>query len=191
MTELKDANWFWFYRDKPLSKKQINMLGFVLTCGWFFVGTTMPVLCGLLFALGGVALLIHTMRQLLRARQSLNWPIIEAQVQEARIDESHGRHHSYTPLVRYRYESGDSVYEGNRIIFSGKSVSTGSLDEAKQFMTQFEVGMRLMIRVCPTNPNLSVIEPGFHPGWWVPLVFALTAVLMGLSVPTHLGRVSG
>src|SRR6266545_3714046 len=65
-----------------------------------------------------------------------------------------------------------------------------SLDEATQFMAQFEVGMRIPIRVCPTNPKLSVIEPGFDPRGWLPLVVALMFIFVGLSVVTHPTRIS-
>jgi hypothetical protein len=45
------------------------------------------------------------------------------------------------PVVRYQYEHGGQLYEGDRLIFSGQSVATSSPEEAKRFAGQFEVGM--------------------------------------------------
>jgi hypothetical protein len=137
-------------------------------------------LIGLWLAAGGAAMLSYAVRQLWRARLSLDWPVVEAQILEKRVDV--GRRRSYVPVVRYQYECGGRVFEGDRIIFSGHSIATGSQDEARRFADQFHTGMRIPIRVCPASPALSVIEPGFEPRWWFPLVFALGFVFFGLAI---------
>lgn len=131
----------------------------------------------------GAVMLAHVVRQMWLARVSRNWPVVEAHVLETRVDVRRRRLGlAYVPVLRYQYRCGDLILDGDRIIFSGQSVAAGSQEEARHFVGQFRVGMPVSIRVCPTRATLSVIEPGFDSRWWVPLVFALAFVLVGLTV---------
>lgn len=127
-------------------------------------------------------MLTYVVRQLLRGRESLRWPVVEAQVLETRIELKRGRYGGYIPVVHYQYQHRGRTYYGDRIIFSVQDGLANSREAAKQFLDRFEAGMRIPVRVCPTKPALSVIEPGFDPRWWVPLLLALMVVLLGLSV---------
>jgi hypothetical protein len=44
------------------------------------------------------------------------------------------------------------------------------------------VGASIPVRVCAVKADLSVVEPGFYPCWWVLLVFAIVLVLFGLTI---------
>jgi hypothetical protein len=137
---------------------------------------------GVVFVCTGLALSFHTLLQLWRAHRSLAWPPVEADVVEKRVDVTRspfGSH--YTPVVKYRYEAEGIHHEGSRLIFAGQSISAGSREEAESFLGPVHVGTRLTIRVCPSKPRLSVIVPGHDARWWIPLAFALAAILVGMS----------
>src|SRR5262245_18765040 len=108
-------------------------------------------LFGLLFTAAGAVMLTYVVRQLWRARVSLDWPVVEAQVLEKHLDIHRGRHGSHVPVVRYRYEYDGRILEGDRIIFCSQTLGAGSLEEAQRFIDQFHVGMCIAIRVCPRS----------------------------------------
>ncbi len=109
MSEEKREHWVLFKGGKPLNGRQANVMGFIFICGFFFTAIAVPTLSGLLFASFAAVMLVHTVRQLWRARESLKWPIVEAQILATRIDEHRGRHRSYIPVVRYRYVCVDTL----------------------------------------------------------------------------------
>jgi len=137
---------------------------------------------GVVFVCAGLARSFYTLLQLWRAHRSLAWPLVENDVVEKRVDVTRspfGSH--YTPVVTYRYEAEGVHHEGSRLVFAGQTISAGSRGEAESFLEPVHVGTRLAIRVCPSKPRLSVIVPGHDSRWWVPLAFALAAILVGMS----------
>jgi hypothetical protein len=67
-------------------------------------------------------------------------------------------------------------------------LSARSFEEAEQFVRQFEVGMKMPVRVCPSKRRLSVIEPGFDRRLLVAIGFAVWFILVGVSALNGLGK---
>ena len=136
----------------------------------------------LALAIVGASLFVFSSVQWWRARQSLAWPLCQAEVIETRVDQRRHRGIVYEPIVRYRYRLDGRPYEGKRIIFSGLSVTTRSEEEAENFIGRFEVGASIPIRVSPSNPRLAVIEPGIdHRRFFMAIAFAVAFIAGGLS----------
>jgi hypothetical protein len=140
----------------------------------------MTVLCVVLLG-GGVALLGYGLLELKRATESLHWPMLTAHVVSSAIEQDRGGHSGtiYSPVVRYKYEHEGVSYEGKRIMFSGQVLSTHSREDAERFISQFEAGARITVRVSPSNPRISVVEPGVDRRVWITLFVSVMFIIMG------------
>jgi len=140
----------------------------------------MTVLCVALLV-GGVVLLGYGLLELKRATDSLHWPMLTAQVVASAIEQHHAPHAgtSYAPVVRYTYEREGVSYEGKRIMFSGEELTTRSREDAERFISQFEAGARITVRVSPSNPRISVVEPGVDRRVWITLFVSAMLIIMG------------
>ncbi len=116
----------------------------------------------LAFVTLGTAGLVCALRELCRALDSRHWPLQEAEIVQSGVRAYRGGHLGTTfgPNVRYKYEREGVVYEGTRIMFSGLGLSTFSRHEVEQFLAPLAKGTRILVRVSPRNPRISVIEPG-------------------------------
>ena len=124
-----------------------------------------------------------------RARQSSSWPVVEADVLDSRVEGRREAAHSGTglePAARYRYQFGGLKFVGTRIMFA--SLTTTSQNGAKRFLEPLKPGARVLIRVCPSAPAVSVIEPGVDRRAWFTLAFfvgftALSAAMAYRALP--------
>ena len=74
---------------------------------------------------------------------------------------------------------GDAQHVSNRIAFGGV-VSMSFRSWAQGIVERYSSQKVVRVWVCPTDPALSVLEPGLHwTSWMVPLVFA---VFFGLGL---------
>jgi hypothetical protein len=121
--------------------------------------------------------------ELKRARESEDWPMLEAKVLASSVKKYRGVHSgtSYGPVVRYQYQYEGVVHEGKRFMFSGLELTTHSRAEAEDFIAPFESGARITIRVSPKNPQVSVIAPGVDRRVWITLFIGSMLVFMGLG----------
>ena len=118
----------------------------------------------------GLAGIGQAVLDLCRARQSSWWPVVEAEVLEARVETRRGAHsRTFEPTVRYRYQFGGDTFIGGRIMFA--SLTTPCEREAERFLEPLKPGIRVLLRVYPSAPAVSVIEPGSDRRAWFALAF--------------------
>ncbi len=135
------------------------------------------------FLVIGPLFLLRGLTDLKRARESVNWPITEAEVTSSGVEVHSGGHsgRSFEPVIRYRYQHQGVSHEGKRIKFSGVDLSTTSQSDAERFVSAFPAGTRISVRVCPSNPGVSVIEPGRDSRVWIALVIGSVLTCVGLA----------
>lgn len=123
-------------------------------------------------AILGLAGIGQAVLDLRRARDSVWWPVTEAEVLEARVEMRRGSHsRSFEPTVMYRYQFAGETFIGSRIIFA--SLTTPSREEAERFLEPLKPGVRVLLRVCPSAPAVSVMEPGSDRRAWFALAFSV------------------
>ena len=131
----------------------------------------------------GAFLLFGGILNFWRGRDSVNWPMLEAEVlgSGVKVNKSILTGRSYKPLVRYRYAQQGATYEGSRIMFSIAELQTRSHEDAEQFIAPFRPGTKITVRVSPTNPRISVIEPGVDRRGWLALVISPLFLFIGIG----------
>lgn len=120
----------------------------------------------LLFALlVGVVAVAHASRNIYWGLQSTRWPEVEGEVTKSFPRGWYGS--NYRPVVRYSYRRGDRAYRGSRILFGYLQIPSKA--SALVFLSQYQPGERIAIRVHPRRPGLSVLRPGNRFLNWVEL----------------------
>lgn len=120
----------------------------------------------------GLAGATEAVLNLHRARQSSWWPVVEAEVLDSGVEAHRGGAHSgasFEPTVRYQYQFGGQTFIGRRIVFA--SLTAASQKEAERLLEPLKPRGRVLIRVCPSAPAVSVIEPGIDRRTWLALAF--------------------
>ena len=146
----------------------------------------------LLFGLGSTAIgsfaLVAGFRELARAVDSEDWPEVAGEVEETGVlTDTSGRAVTFVPDVRYHYRVGDVQYVSNRIAFGG-TVSMTFRSWGQGIVERYRNSKSVRVRVCPTNPDLSVLEPGVHWSCWFVLLIATLFVALGIrSLLTYFG----
>lgn len=136
---------------------------------------------GAMMVLVGVALLVYSVVVLVRAYRSRRWPVVEAEIVETYVKYRSGRRATYEPIIRYRYTRNGRAYEGDRILFCALTL-TSSEEEAERFLGCLTDGAAIPVHVSPTNPSLSVIEPGVYIAWsWPAIALAILFIALGFS----------
>jgi len=148
------------------------------------------VLCGglfvLLFAGIGVFLIYHSIRSRRKAESSQGWPSTSGQVSEARVshhtstDADGDTQDSYSPEVRYHYQTGGQEYDGSKIGF-GFQQSFNSRSQAEQALTRFPEGSQVTVYYNPANPAEAVLERKAG-GSTLSLVLGIIFLLVGLCL---------
>jgi len=129
----------------------------------------------------GGSWLVVSLFDLRRAVASRKWPTVEAEVVHSELKVSGRSKRWYTPAILYQYQHQGSSYQGKTFVFSGGFLNTRSHEDAQRFIAPFQPGVRLAVHICPSNPRLSVIEPGIGGHLWVGLVFLLAFLAAGIK----------
>jgi hypothetical protein len=137
---------------------------------------------GATMGLVGIALLVYSVVQLVRAYRSRWWPVVEAEIVETYVKYRSGRRARYEPIIRYRYTRNGRGYEGDRLLFCALSLTSSSEEEAERFLGRLTAGATIPVRVSPTKPSLSVIEAGVDVARsWPAFAFALVLIVLAVS----------
>jgi uncharacterized protein DUF3592 len=141
---------------------------------------TFKTLSGTALIVLGLVVLVDAVRKFRWAVQSLRWPTVDAEVLGTQVVKQRGwRGSFYAPLVQYRYVREGVVREGNRLDFGDV---WGSLlkRSAERRMKRYSRGEPVLARVHPTDPGLSVLQPGTSEG--VFLAFGAPAISITFGV---------
>ena len=124
----------------------------------------------------GSVLLFGAFREIARAVDSEDWPEVPGEIEETGVlYEGRG----FSPEVRYHYRVGDSQYVSDRIAFGGR-VSMSFRFWAEGIVARYRQSKMVRVRVCPNDPDLSVLEPGVHWSCWFILILAAVFVALGI-----------
>jgi hypothetical protein len=109
----------------------------------------------------GTLMLVGGMASYRRARASVHWPALTAEILDSSIKERRGRRGPhFRPAVIYAYRVEGAYFQGDRITFAPGGVSSGSRGAVERMLEVLPKGGHIPVRVCPVNPRLSVIQPG-------------------------------
>jgi len=88
---------------------------------------------------------------------------------------------TFAPMVRYHYRIGDNQYVSDRIAFGG-TVSMSFRSWAERIAAKYRHSRTVKVRVCPTDPTLSVLEPGAHWSLWFIILMGTVFAGIGLRM---------
>jgi hypothetical protein len=135
------------------------------------------VVFGTAFSVFGLVVFVAAVINIVRGIQSRNWPTLQATVLALDLKKERTRRIWYVPTVRYRYAVSGCVYESDRIMFA--HLATPDRADAERFLSSFQVGSSLQVRVSPAKPRRSVIKAGIDRSIWFQLVWSTFALVLG------------
>ena len=97
-----------------------------------------------------------------RAKASTGWPGVDGKIVLSRISRTSGGRGTYAE-IRYTYRVANKEYVGERLSFGGLGDTFFSAATSAAAVSRHPEGQTLRVRVCPSNPEFSVLEPGL--GW--------------------------
>ena len=128
----------------------------------------------------GVYTVVRTLRELGRAVDSEQWPVVYGEVLDAGVDSDYSSNtRMYKAVVRYRYTFAGVSHEGERVAFGGP-LETSWRGPAQSVTESYPKGRRVKVRVSPADPSQSVLEPGAK--WYVYAALLGGAVFIGIGV---------
>jgi hypothetical protein len=135
------------------------------------------IIFGTVFSAFAFVVLVAAVINIVRGIQSRNWPTLSAKVVVLDLKQNRARGIWYVPIVRYQYEVSGSIYESDRIMFA--HLATPDHADAERFLSNFQVGDSILIRVSPVAPQRSVIKPGIDRSIWFQIVWSIIALVLG------------
>jgi hypothetical protein len=118
--------------------------------------------------LTGTALVALSLWLRSRSRQCLQWPRVNGQVIESRVDDAHLE--MTKPVLRYRYQVGNQSYVGFRVAFSGYGVSRSAMD---QLIKPYPQGSAVSVYYNPRDPSSAVLDNAARSDWLYWLTFGV------------------
>lgn len=131
-----------------------------------------------LFVIIGLAVFGFGVRQYMRAQDSNSWPYVMGKViysdVERRSDEDGT---TYSAEVEYEFTVADRLLSGNLVKFG--EVSTSSSSNARRVVNRYPEGSEVRVFYDPSDPYMSVLEPGVHASTYFMPGFGLVFALFG------------
>ena len=141
----------------------------------------MPILVPMLI---GAGLLLLGFFQFRKVRASQAWPSVTGRIVAAKVDvtESRGDENtadstSYTPTVRYEYQVGGQMLQGDRIAFVGRAYA--DLRSAEKALAAYPLGGAVTVYFDPAKPAKAVLERAAAGGRLL-IALGLGVLLLGL-----------
>lgn len=141
-----------------------------------------------LMIIGAALLFWHGSIELLAAQSSQHWPETQGTIIYAEFEyHGTGSNRQRSPIVRYRYEVNDTIYESDRIAFGpkpnnkgGGAVFTTARDDEIRSFARLREGTRAAVYFNPDSPTDSVLLPG--GGWFVLVYYLCGLLVLGFGV---------
>ncbi|MEK6936605.1 MAG: DUF3592 domain-containing protein [Nanoarchaeota archaeon] len=146
----------------------------------------------LIFLLVGSLLMYFTYSWILNGIESKNWPAVEGTILSSEFVSSRNSDNkpSYSAEILYEYYIDNEKYLSNSITSSSGQSSSSSPGSAQRLVNEYTVPDKVKVYYNPKNPELSVLEPGFHPIDALPFSMGFVFALVGLIgvISTFLGK---
>lgn len=146
--------------DRPLTEKRKAPA---------FAGCLLAGFFGIFVVVGSAIVWWLTIQPLRRVLEARSWEPTPCTVVASAVDtQSDSDGATYRVDIAYRYRYGGRQYESNRYDFS---VGSSSGREGKQAaVDRYQPGEACTCYVDPGDPSRSVLERGWHSGYWIGLV---------------------
>lgn len=134
------------------------------------------------FAIAGVAGVVECVVDLVRGHQSRNWLIVPAEIMTSTVTYRPGGRGGgrFVPVVEYRYSVDGVSYVGQRLQFA--RLGTIARADAERVAGEFHPASTVLVRVSPSDPRASVIQPGQHGRSWVYLLLFAVVAAFGIGL---------
>ncbi len=148
---------------------------FALLCGGFFF---------LVFGGLGVWLIVSSRKQRQQVAASQNWPTTVAQITLAEVRESSQTDSEgdiqryYYPQVKYTYQVGGIMYQGDKLTFGAKR-GYASLKKANEEIARYPLGTQVQVYYNPEKPQEAVLEQRAVGSNFM-LIFGIIALVIAL-----------
>ena len=146
---------------------------------------------GIAFTLGGIGGITALLRTILRGIDSEDWQRVDGEIIETGIVDDHTATMQTTtrgttmtaplkvPVVRYRYIVNGAEYIGDKLQLGGP-LATSFRSVARSSIEQYQTGKRVQVSVSPTDPTVSVLQPGVK--WYLYVAIALPTLFLGIGM---------
>ena len=154
-------------KSKELSKRQQRLLFlYVLPYSFLIVGG--------LVAFWGI-------RNLVRARDSVNWPCAEGRIVSSSVRQERDKDSTtYHANVLYEYSVSGIVYDGSRVAYGDYGSSDSS--HARGIVERYPEGDVVAVYFKPDQPQQCVLEPGLRGQAWVVPIFGSLFFFIGCAM---------
>jgi len=138
------------------------------------------------FVIIGAVVAFLGIRNLDRAKDSVNWPTAEGKIVSSSVRESMGRDSkTYHADIAYEFSVADAVHSGNRISFGDYGTSNPS--HARGIVERYPEGLVVTVYYMPDRPKECVLELGItKQARFVPIFGSLCFVVgcvMAIGIP--------
>lgn len=130
--------------------------------------------------------------ELMRAKESIDWPSVNGEVTVSRISMgsgSDGKGSVYGADVRYTYAVDGERYEGSRVAYGDHQEMGRSYGET--LVSRYPEGAMVTVFYMPGDPSESLLEPGQNKDSVFKLGFGVAFLLFGTVFFFKLGKVQG
>ncbi len=137
----------------------------------------------------GAWMLLSGAYLLIRANKSMTWPTADARILDSSIayrPDGDGGRIPYLSL-EYVFTVNGKAYSGDTVMFSGHDYSTFS--DMKETVNKYPRDKAVRVRYLPTDPDVSVLEPGIHPKALLYPASGLFFIAAAIGLPILLRRV--
>ena len=131
-------------------------------------------------SLASAAGMVWALINLGRAIRSQHWNQIDCVITESRVENRRLRHNTrYIPIIKYKYSVIGLSYEGDNLKYGGTwSFKSTSYTYCEKYPT----GKTVKVRVDPSNPKRSVLEPGASLRSYFSVIIAIAFGVVGWTI---------
>lgn len=147
----------------------------------FFFSRILP----LIFVVVGAILVFSSIRDIYRAKSSVNWPAIHGKILSSSVKTHHtttgpNRRKSITFLAQilYAFSVDGKSFTGNWVSYGGNSSRHPS--DVYRVVNRYPKGKEVIVYYMPDNPKLCVLEPGVQTGAYIIPGFGLFFFVLGI-----------
>lgn len=149
----------------------------------------------LIFILVGASVGFFGFRGLIRAKASVNWPMVEGKIVESTVDRSTSNSNgssstTYQAAVLYDYSVDGTLFSSDCVAYG--DYGTSSPSHARDIVNRYPKDKVVTVRYMPGNPEESLLEPGIQgQSWFLPafgLIFFTVGIVMAIILPNVIRR---